>query len=185
MFSAPHTATAKKTARVYTLSYDGGTAAFTAGKTLTGATSHATATILTLTGNATAGTLYIHSITGTFQNNEPLSDNGTVPGAALADGVAVAAFDSYGQDYNTTVDTTIACRFFRKAVLSVSGDSQTGVYSDSQVYAMLPPTTTVIEDDQITTTVSGSSGTYRVTQLTPAYSLAILHHYTATLGRVL
>jgi hypothetical protein len=46
-----HSGTVNHKAQNFTLAYDGGTAAFTAGKTLTGATSHATAVIVpTATG---------------------------------------------------------------------------------------------------------------------------------------
>ena len=103
-----HTATLRSRKKIWSLLYDGGTAVFTAGKTLTGATSHATSTIVT-TGAAASGTLTMHSISGTFVNNDPLSDNGTIPGAALADGTVFETVDAYGQPTEANVDTAVTC----------------------------------------------------------------------------
>lgn len=74
---------------VWKLNYDGGTAIFTVGKTLTGATGSQHWTILRVQGNATSGTLYLGSKSGATAiiNDEVLSDNNTVPGAAIANGV--------------------------------------------------------------------------------------------------
>lgn len=75
-----------------TLGYKQGTAAFTEGVTITGATSGATATVRrvveqsgTWTGTA-AGYLVISPISGAFQDNEIIAGGG---GSARADGVAV------------------------------------------------------------------------------------------------
>ncbi len=58
------------------LNYDTGTAPFTAGQTVTGRTSTATATIYKVVPSVVAGegTLWLTDITGTFQNNEVLTD---------------------------------------------------------------------------------------------------------------
>lgn len=66
------------------LDYNGGTTAFVPGATLTGGTSAATATIWRVEGTATSGTLFLTGITGTFQDNEPLT--GSEGGAAVANG---------------------------------------------------------------------------------------------------
>ncbi len=91
------------------LKYDAGTAAFNEGSTLTGATSGATATIRRvartggLYGSSNAvGYLVLASISGTFQNNEALSDNGAVPGAATADGTVAAVVLPAGGHYEFT-----------------------------------------------------------------------------------
>lgn len=73
-----HSATLNSRRQNFTFGYDAGTAVFTAGKTLTGATSHATAIIVS-TGSITSGSLQLHSIVGTFLDDEPITDNGTVP----------------------------------------------------------------------------------------------------------
>jgi hypothetical protein len=78
-----HSSTLHHRLQNFTLSYCFGTAAFTAGSTLTGTTSHATATIVS-TGNLVFGTLTLHTVSGTFIDGEPLTDNGAIPGAAVA-----------------------------------------------------------------------------------------------------
>jgi len=75
---------------VYLLDYDGGTVAFTEGDTLTGGTSAATATIVKVVPTdplapAVAGVLWLKDITGTFVDNEAITD--AAGGAALANGV--------------------------------------------------------------------------------------------------
>lgn len=66
------------------LDYDAETAAFTVGATLTGGTSSATGTIVKVIDNGTTGTLWLGSVTGTFQDNETITDNSS--GSATADG---------------------------------------------------------------------------------------------------
>ncbi len=69
------------------LGYDAQTGAFTVGQTVTGGTSGATAEILAIAPtSATAGTLKLGTITGTFQDNEALTD--PITGAATANGTA-------------------------------------------------------------------------------------------------
>lgn len=67
-----------------TLDYDGQTGNFTAGKIVTGTTSGATAIILSDADGGATGTLTLGSISGTFINNEPITDTAT--GAAVVDG---------------------------------------------------------------------------------------------------
>ena len=70
---------------IFTLDYDNESGAFTAGETLTGGTSGATATIVKVIDNGTDGTLWIGDVTsGPFQNDEAITDGDT--GAADADG---------------------------------------------------------------------------------------------------
>jgi len=181
MFSAPHTATARRLVLTYNLKYDGGSAVFTAGKTLTGATSHATATILS-TGSAASGTLVIYSISGVFENNEVLSDNGTIPGAAVADGTVTETLDSYGQLSKTPITSSISCRFFNITETSpVTGEV---TYGQGNLAVMLPPTATVDSGDTLTSTNTGYADTFTVGEMKPAYALGALHHYTARLARV-
>lgn len=56
------------------LAYDAQTGNFTVGDTLTGGTSAATGTIIRVVDNGTTGTVYLTSITGTFQDNETITD---------------------------------------------------------------------------------------------------------------
>lgn len=73
------------------LNYDTGTVAFTAGETVTGGTSGATAVITRVEGDATAGHLILGAITGgPFQAGEAITDG--AGGSALADGVDTTLF---------------------------------------------------------------------------------------------
>lgn len=70
------------------LNFDGQTVAFTVGETVTGGTSGATGTIYKIVPSVTPGegTLWLTNVTGTFQNNEALTDGDG--GAAVANGTA-------------------------------------------------------------------------------------------------
>lgn len=72
---------------VFALSYDAGTSEFTKGQTVTGGTSGATATIYDIMPGSIAGegALLLTNVTGTFQDNEPLTDG--AGGAATSAGV--------------------------------------------------------------------------------------------------
>jgi len=65
------------------IAYDAETGTFTEGLVITGGTSGATATILTLTDNGATGNLRVRLIAGTFQDNETITDSST--GSADAD----------------------------------------------------------------------------------------------------
>ena len=77
--------------------FKNGTSEFNVGATLTGGTSGATATIDSVivtsgswAGNDAAGHLIISKVSGLFQDNEALSDDGATPGAATSWGIASA-----------------------------------------------------------------------------------------------
>lgn len=119
------------------LAYDTGSGAFTVGKTLTGATSGATATIVQVIGNATAGTLYLQNVVGTFEDGEILEDDAITPGTALSNGpvatltTAVCAFKTATPtvflvptvDY--TLDSSTGRIMFKSTGSVVSGDDVT------------------------------------------------------------
>jgi hypothetical protein len=69
-----------------TLNYDTQSANFTAGTTLTGASSGATARIQVDSDSGTTGTLTLTDIVGEFIDNEVITDNNGTPGSALANG---------------------------------------------------------------------------------------------------
>ena len=75
-------------ATTWTLVYDGGTGLFAPGETVTGGTSTATATVVSVDGVAASGTLTVSGLTGVFQDNETLT--GSVAGAATAAGTQSA-----------------------------------------------------------------------------------------------
>lgn len=67
------------------LDFDAETAAFTVGETLTGGTSGATAEIVKVISDGSAGTLWLKTVAGgPFQNDETITDGAT--GSATADG---------------------------------------------------------------------------------------------------
>jgi hypothetical protein len=108
----------------FSLPYDGQNANFTAGKTLTGATSGATAIIVSDTDGGTSGTLIIKSLTKgknseSFIDNEVIADNNSSPGDAvvnLASGLipstAITAescwYQEVGTAYSAGVTTLVA-----------------------------------------------------------------------------
>ena len=73
---------------VGTLDYDNQSANFTVGLVVTGATSGATGLILADADAGATGTLTLQVLTGTFQNNDPLTDTST--GVADAVGALTA-----------------------------------------------------------------------------------------------
>lgn len=69
---------------VYAMDYDAETGTFTAGLTVSGGTSGASAEIVKVVDNGTTGTLWIRNITsGPFQNDETITDTST--GSATSD----------------------------------------------------------------------------------------------------
>ena len=72
------------------MNYDGQTAAFNLGTTVTGSTSGATGEIAKDTGNGVSGTLKLVNISGAFQDNETITDNGSTPGSAKVNGTLIA-----------------------------------------------------------------------------------------------
>lgn len=82
-----------------TLAYDTQTANFTAGATLTGASSGATARIQADSDSGATGTLTLIDINGEFIDNEIITDNNGTPGSATVNGTLShqnASLDSVG-----------------------------------------------------------------------------------------
>ena len=182
MFSAPHSATIRRMVLTYTISYSGGTAAFTPGKTLTGATSHATATILSSSGVVASGILTIFNISGTFQNGEVLSDNGTIPGAATSASLTANVLDSYGQRAKTPIDTTIACRFYNPNDTYPSSGKT--FYTQTDTHIMVPPDTVFDDGDLVIGLSHGFDFTSTTYDTMPYYMIGKLHHWSASLKRL-
>ena len=87
-----------------TLAYDAQSANFTAGKQLTGGTSEATATIMKDTDAGSTGTLTLSNVSGTFQDNETITDDNSSPGSATVNGTAGGAINSSGKTVLRTLD---------------------------------------------------------------------------------
>lgn len=78
---------------LYAFNYVSKTQPFTVGKTLTGATSAATGTIVKVIDNGTTGTLWINNVSGTFQTAEIIHDNNTpTQGSATSSGTPTLLF---------------------------------------------------------------------------------------------
>lgn len=176
-----HNATLNSRRQNFTLGYDAGTAAFTPGKILTGATSHATAIIVS-TGATASGTLTLHTITGTFTDNEAISDDGTVPGAALVNGTIAEAFDQYGQTVYTDITTTTACRFSPQGT-QIKGSPLQVTTVDRVVF---PPTVSVVMGDTLVAAETGFTGTFNISKKPkPTYEAAmkVVSHWTCELAK--
>jgi hypothetical protein len=166
-----HSATLNGRRQNFTLGYDAGTAAFNAGATLTGATSGATAVIVSVSGTAASGILTLHTITGTFQDDEVLSDNGTVPGAAKVNGTIEEAFDINGELSYTILSSEVACRFSSPQE-SMRMGSRNMPYIVSTPSVTLPAGTDVSEHDTLTSTETGFKGTFTVNSISQIYEAA-------------
>lgn len=83
---------------VWALSYDAGTVDFTKGAVLTGGTSAATATILDIvpSGTAGVGALLLTNITGTFANDEAITDADGGSATAASDATSVVPGVTFG-----------------------------------------------------------------------------------------
>lgn len=89
-----------------TLAYDAQTANFTVGLVVTGQTSGASGRIIADTDAGVTGTLTLHSITGTFVDNETITDTGG--GSATANGALVAGSVSVLSQASITASETDA-----------------------------------------------------------------------------
>jgi hypothetical protein len=166
-----HSATLNSKRQNFTLGYDTGTAAFTAGKTLTGSTSHATAVIVS-TGSIASGSLQLHSIVGTFLDDEPITDNGTVPGSAKVNGTLAEAFDINGELAYTTLSSTVACRFSSPQESMRTGNRST-LYIVSTPSVVFAAGTDVTEHDTLTSTEEGFKGTFTINSVSQIYEAAV------------
>jgi hypothetical protein len=190
----PHTCTLRARRQHMLLAYDTPAAAFTVGKTLTGATSHATAVIIGIPGTVLydssgaaiytvpALTLALHTITGTFQDDETITDNGTVPGSAKVNGTIADAFNTGGSLVYTDIDTTTACKLYkRNATIKASGQALTITSTDR---VMLPATVTPVMGDNLITTVVGFAGTWTLGSPEPKEGPGgILGHWECDLAK--
>lgn len=115
------------TAAVSAINYDALTADFTVGETLTGGTSTATATIIGVRpATATTGTLYVHTISGTFQDNETITDGDG--GSATEDGTATTQIG--GAYINVASDTFSYVWAFKRRLFFVVKNTLKARYLD-------------------------------------------------------
>jgi hypothetical protein len=182
------------------LKYKSGTVIFQAGETVTSYETDASGNavldasgnmvpdasgnVKVVSGTAATGYLQINTVSGTFKDKQILQ--GSISGAAKADGADTAFVDSSGHPGYTEISTTSKCRFFKN---SNSVRSGVIIVNDSQYFkvplsVMLPANTTIDEDCRISTTTTGWSGTYTIEDINPIYGARVIHHYNVDLVRV-
>jgi len=172
------------------LNFDAGTTAFTVGATVTGGSSEATGTVKTVTvstgswaENDAAGYLILSSVSGTFENDEALTDDGDPAGAATANGANSDYVNSYGKKTQTVSSTATTCRFYNKK--AVPGDLEYG-WSGSFPAVILPAGTTLFEGQHVSSTETGFTHTFEI-QWPPVYyhdGEGTVHHITCGLKAV-
>lgn len=128
-------------AQEYTLDYDAQSANFTVGATLTGGTSNATAIIVADSDSGATGTLTIGAISGTFQNDETITDD--VTGSATSDGT-VTAIDTI--DYSLSVGSGILIPLSNRYGFRLEDNKLYGICSDGSTESKVELLTT--EADQ-------------------------------------
>lgn len=182
-----HTCNILKREKKQKLNFDTGTGTFTKGLTVSGATSHATAVIDKVSGS-TSGYLVLKNLTGTFQNDEALTDTGT--GAALANGVCSDYQNSYGEyEYYWPIDqSSVDCRFYyagNKGQGKTRVIHETGQMIDLPLSVILPGTVTVASAEY---RIDGTSGPFQeVYSIETCYSVSgrsAVDHYEAVLKAV-
>jgi hypothetical protein len=184
MMGLIHSATLRGRRQQFTLGYDGGSAAFTAGKTLTGATSHATAVIVSTGASPVSGTLTLHSITGTFIDNEAIADNGTIPGAAVVNGTVKDAFDINHERVFTEIDTILVCKLYRKAATLQAAGQAFLIESQTKIMFAAADGLRPYSGDRIVATEPGFEGTWALSdpQVFPG-PRGIAHHWECVLAK--
>jgi len=180
-----HTCNLLKRAKKQKLLFDGGTGTFTKGLTVTGATSKATAVIDKVSGTVASGYLVLKNITGTFLNDEVLTDTGT--GAAVANGVCSDYQNSYGEYeyYWNTDQSSVPCRFYFSGKDKARIIHETGQLIDQPLSVVLPATVTVTTGEYRIYSSSGAwSGTWDIQTVYPLSNRAAVDHYEAVLKKV-
>lgn len=176
-----HLCTILKRAKKQQLNYDAGTGAFTVGRTVTGATSHATAVI----DKVTSAYLVLKNLAGTFQNDEILTDTGT--GRAVANGVCADYENSYGEPeyYWGTDQNSVPCRFYYSSKNKARIIHETGQLIDQPLTLYLPSTVTINTGEYRVSGIPGSfTGTYEIQTVYPVSGRSDIDHYEAVLKKV-
>jgi hypothetical protein len=165
----------------FDLKYKEGITVFNVGAIVEGVTSGAKATIIS-TGGVVSGTLKLHTITGTFQNNEVIVDDGTVPGNAKADGTLSESVDAYGELVYITITSSIKCRFTAAKKKMVDG-----MMIASLPRVLLAPTVSVSENDTLTSTDTGFAETFGIKTVKAVYEAATkeVSHFSCEIGAVI
>jgi hypothetical protein len=180
------TCTITKRAPKKKLSYDGGTVAFTIGRTVKGGTSLATGVIDQKSGTTATGYLVLTSVTGTFQNDEVLAEVAPGTGAAVVNGVISDYKNAYQQyEYTWSTDqSAVVCSFYSPV------DPGTPLTTAGEVAAFSPKvmflsTVTIAKDAyRVVSTVTGFTGTFDVIRVIPRKGPVSVGHYECDLKEV-
>jgi len=176
-----HTCTIQKRHHKQKLTYKTGTGAFTVGLTVTGGTSHATGIIDRKSGTVATGYLILKTVSGTFQNNEPLTDTAT--GAAVADGANADYYNDSREPewYWANDQTSVPCKFYfpRSGYVIVH---DTGERIDESLKMFLNPSVTIDATNyRIVSTETEFTGTFIIEALYAMTFTYGIHHYELTL----
>jgi len=190
-FCMTHSCNVLSTTQDQRLNFTAGSKVFTAGKILTGATSHAHGTVKTIvlssgswtSGNA-VGYLILSACTGIFVV-ESIADNGTIPGSATGQGPAIPETTDVGTPVMTTTTTPYDCKFIN--IRNPSGnlyDSDSGEYTAKEPIVFLPADAVVLQGDFVTGNESPYNTTYEITFVNTLYYSffdTIIDHIEASL----
>lgn len=184
----PHACTVTSRSQRHTLAFTAGTAAIVAGHVITGATSHATATVISVTltsgtwaGRNAAGSLLLHLVTGTFQAEAITSTTG----AATASGASVPVAGSLGTPTYQWSSVATDCEFWdekgEEAPVRIQGETPNHV-----PMVKIPPTIPIAPNTyRIVSTWPNYVGTFAVVAVTKAPGLyGSVHHYEVQLEEV-
>lgn len=151
------------------LLYDGQTGNFTVGLTVTGTTSSATGVIVADTDWGTEGVLLLNTISGTFQDNEAITDSST--GAATINGTTGETYLAYdAQTVNLTVGNTLsgATSLVTGTIKGIQDDGATGklvvwgatgIYTNNELLSDGTGDGTVNSDSTVASSVMAKSMT--------------------------
>ncbi len=148
----------KVTTKYMTVAYDGGTVVFVVGLVVTGAVSFATGVIIS-TGAEASGNLVLENTSGTFEDDEVITDSGT--GAAVVNGVPsphITEVTRDAEDSFSTADAEVVVRAIRgvkgstNAVITVARelayDTQTAAFTVGATVSGAAGATGLIVADQ-------------------------------------
>jgi len=144
------------------LAFSAPTGTATAGQTVTGGTSHATAVIDTV-----ASPMVVKTVVGTFTPGETISTATWSATLTMQDDY----FDSNGLTVPDVTDATVSCRFSNpQEAMRVGSRSVPYIVSTPKV--VLPAGTNVREGDTLTSTETGFTGTFTINAVKQTYEAA-------------
>lgn len=144
----------------YWLLYDTETVAFTVGKTLTGTTSLATGIIEQVIDNGTEGALLLTSVTGIFQDNEKITDDGDLTGTAAANGTlgnAILYFDTETSNFTVSETLTGTTSLATGTIVGLQDDGTSGIIALSGVVTAFQNNETITDSATGSALANGNS----------------------------